>query len=63
MDWRSKVTHPVKTRQSKVQIRMRTWLNMAELVLWMALWKSFCGGRRNLLELLRKVFCWCRETS
>lgn len=35
------VPHPVKTRQSKVQMRMRTWLNMAELVLWMALWTSF----------------------
>lgn len=34
--------HPVKTRQSRVQMRMRTWLNMAELVLWMALWTSFC---------------------
>lgn len=25
-----------------MQIRMSTWLNMAELVLWMALWTSFC---------------------
>lgn len=33
--------HPVKTRQSRVQMRMRTWLNMAELVLWIALWTSF----------------------
>lgn len=36
-----KRSHPVKTRQSRVQIRMRTWLNMAELVLWIALWTSF----------------------
>lgn len=35
------VTHPVKTRHSKVQMRMNTWLNMAEWVLWMARWKSF----------------------
>lgn len=34
-------TYPVKTRQRRVQISMRTWLNMAEWVLWMARWRSF----------------------
>lgn len=29
----SEDTYPVKTRQSRVQMRMRTWLNMAEWVL------------------------------
>lgn len=36
-------THPVKSRHSKVQKRMRTWLNMADCVRRMARWKSFCG--------------------
>lgn len=34
--------YPVKTRQSSVQMRMSTWLNMAECVRWMARWRSFC---------------------
>lgn len=29
-------THPVKTKQSRVQTRMSTWLNMAEWVRCMA---------------------------
>lgn len=39
-------THPVKTRHSRVQKRMRTWLNMADWVRRMARWKSFCGKWR-----------------
>lgn len=38
-------THPVKTKHSRVQNRMRTWLNMADWVRRMARWKSFCGTR------------------
>lgn len=38
-------THPVNTKQSSVQNRMRTWLNMADCVRRMARWKSFCGTR------------------
>lgn len=37
-------THPVKTRHSRVQKRMRTWLNMADCERRMARWKSFCGA-------------------
>lgn len=34
-------THPVNTRQSRVQKRMSTWLNMADCVRRIARWKSF----------------------
>lgn len=40
-------THPVKTRHSRVQKRMRTWLNMADCERRMARWKSFCGAGRG----------------
>lgn len=33
----------MKTRHKRVQIRMRTWLNMAECVLWIARCRSFCN--------------------
>lgn len=49
---RKNQAHPVKTRQSRVQIRMSTWLNMAELVLWMALWTSFCPMTGGTLQKL-----------
>lgn len=32
----------MKTRHSRVQNRMSTWLNMADCVRRMARWKSFC---------------------
>lgn len=35
----------MKTRHSRVQKRIRTWLNMADCVRRMARWKSFCGAR------------------
>lgn len=38
------MAHPVKTRHSRVQKRIRTWLNMADCVRRMARWKSFCGA-------------------
>lgn len=38
-------THPVKTRHRRVQIRMSTWLNIADCVLWMARCRSFWGER------------------
>lgn len=49
-------THPVKTRHSKVQMRMNTWLNMAECVLWMARWKSFWRQQGTLLHCRFTVF-------
>lgn len=48
--------HPVKTRQSRVQMRMRTWLNMAELVLWIALWTSFYTTTKSMLLQLNLQF-------
>lgn len=52
---RCKMPHPVKTRQSSVQIRMRTWLNMAELVLWMALWTSFYPNSKKDTDFLERT--------
>lgn len=46
--------HPVKTRQSRVQKRMRTWLNMADCVRRMARWKSFCR---------RQCWGWCGDPA
>jgi len=38
----------VKTRHKRVQMRMRTWLNMAECVLWIALCRSFCNTHTHI---------------
>lgn len=41
-------THPVNTRHRRVQMRMSTWLNIADCVLWMARCRSFWGERGGL---------------
>lgn len=38
-------THQVNIRQTSVEMRMRTWLNMAECVRWMARCRSFWKKR------------------
>lgn len=37
-------THQVNIRQTSVLMSITTWLNMAEWVRWIALWRSFCRG-------------------
>lgn len=41
-----KDTHHVNIRQTSVLMSITTWLNMAECVRWMALWRSFCKNRQ-----------------
>lgn len=38
----SKGTHHVNIRHTSVLMSITTWLNMAECVRWIALWRSFC---------------------
>lgn len=45
----SKGTHHVNMRQTSVLISITTWLNMAECVRWIALWRSFCR------EMVRQI--------
>lgn len=40
----SQGTHHVNIRQTSVLMSITTWLNMAECVRWIALWRSFCRG-------------------
>lgn len=43
----SEGTHHVNMRQTSVLMSITTWLNMAECVRWIALWRSFCRDRHR----------------